>query len=67
MPPFDTIQEVDSTSLKELDSTASCVVEYHWQIEESIDLYLFRNPQRQMGGSVCATTLQPLLLVSSGG
>ena len=34
----DTIQEVDSTSLKELDSTSSCVVELHWQNEESIDL-----------------------------
>jgi hypothetical protein len=36
----DTIQEVDSTSLKELDSTSSCVVELRWQSksEESIDL-----------------------------
>ena len=49
MPPFDTImkngyiaddtiREVDSTSSKELDSTSSCVVELHWQIEESINL-----------------------------
>jgi hypothetical protein len=37
---YDTIQEVDSTSLKELDSTSSCVVELHWQSksEQSIDL-----------------------------
>jgi hypothetical protein len=34
----DTIQEVDSTSLKELDSTSSCVVELHWENEESVDL-----------------------------
>jgi hypothetical protein len=34
----DTIQEVDSTSLKELDSTSSYVVELCWQSEESIDL-----------------------------
>ena len=34
----DTIQELDSTSLKELDSTSSCVVELQWQNGESIDL-----------------------------
>jgi hypothetical protein len=34
----DTIQEVDSTSLKEWDKTSSCVVELHWQSEKSIDL-----------------------------
>jgi hypothetical protein len=36
----DTIQEVGPTSLKELDSTSSCVVELHWQSEskESLDL-----------------------------
>jgi len=34
----DTIQEVDSNSLKESDSTSSCVVEFRWQSEEAIDL-----------------------------
>jgi hypothetical protein len=38
---YDTIQELDSTSFEELDSTSSCVVELHWQgkeREETIDL-----------------------------
>ncbi|KIM70989.1 hypothetical protein PILCRDRAFT_17525, partial [Piloderma croceum F 1598] len=35
---FDTIQEVDSTSLRQLDSTSSCVVELRWQGKETIDL-----------------------------
>jgi hypothetical protein len=35
---YDTIQELDSTSLKKLDSTSSCVVELHWQGIETIDL-----------------------------
>ena len=36
---YDTIQEVDSTSLKELDRTSSCVVELHWQDKETVDLF----------------------------
>ena len=36
---YDTIQELDSASFKELlDSTSSCVVELHWQGKETIDL-----------------------------
>ena len=35
---YDTIQELNSTSFKELDSTSSRVVELHWQCEETIDL-----------------------------
>ena len=35
---YDTIQEVDSTSLKELDRTSSCVVELHWRGKETIDM-----------------------------
>ena len=35
---YDTIQEVESNSLKQLDSASSCVVELHWQGEETIDL-----------------------------
>ena len=35
---YDTIQEVDLTSLKDLDKTSSCVVELHWQGKEIIDL-----------------------------
>ena len=36
--PFDTIEEVHSTSLKELKRTSDCVVELHWRSEETIDL-----------------------------
>ncbi|KIM89757.1 hypothetical protein PILCRDRAFT_195630 [Piloderma croceum F 1598] len=35
---YDTIQEVDSTSLKELNGTSSCVVELHWKSKGTIDL-----------------------------
>ena len=35
---YDTIQELDSTSFNELDSTSSCVVELFWQGEETVDL-----------------------------
>jgi hypothetical protein len=35
---YDTIQELDSTSLKELDNTSRCVVELRWQGTETIDL-----------------------------
>ena len=34
----DTIREVDSTSLKGLDSISCCVIELHWQGKETIDL-----------------------------
>ncbi|KIM77676.1 hypothetical protein PILCRDRAFT_825113 [Piloderma croceum F 1598] len=35
---YDMIEELDSTSFKELDSTSSCVVELHWQGKDTIDL-----------------------------
>ena len=35
---YDTIQEVDSTSLKGLDNTSNCIVELHWQGNDIIDM-----------------------------
>jgi hypothetical protein len=35
---YDTIEEVHSTPLKELHRTSGCVVELHWQDEQTIDL-----------------------------
>jgi hypothetical protein len=35
---YDTIEGVKSHSLKELDRTSDCVVELHWQGEQTIDL-----------------------------
>jgi hypothetical protein len=35
---YDTIEEVDSTSWKHLDATSDCVVELHWQGEQTFDL-----------------------------
>ena len=35
---YDTIQEVDSTSLKGLDNTSSCIVELRWRGKKIIDL-----------------------------
>jgi hypothetical protein len=36
--PYDTIEEVDDTALKELDGTYECVVELRWRGEQTINL-----------------------------
>jgi hypothetical protein len=35
---YDTVEEVGSTTLRELDEASDCVVELHWRGEETIDL-----------------------------
>jgi hypothetical protein len=36
--PYDTIEEVDSTSLEALNGVSECVVELHWRGEQTVNL-----------------------------